>query len=291
MRRIIVISLIGLFFLVGLGILFYPMIADYVNARNQSRVITSYYDDIAQISEEDYTQLIEEATEYNMSLLTNKSRFKFTDEDREKYNKLLTPKGKQVMGILEIEAIGVKLPIYHGTSEGVLQVGIGHIEGSSLPIGGLGTHSALSGHRGLPSATLLTHLDKLIVGDTFTLHILNEVLTYQVDQIVVTEPDDMSEMAIDEDKDYCTLVTCTPYGINSHRMLVRGVRIETIEATDVKPTVNRILESDAYQYNTFAIVGTVTAIALIPSVTVGIISYVRYSMKIKKLIKKLKGGR
>lgn len=291
MRKIIVISLIGLFFLVGLGILFYPMIADYVNARNQSRVIASYYDDIAQISEEDYTQLIEEATEYNMSLLTNKSRFKFTDEDREKYNKLLTPKGKQVMGILEIEAIGVKLPIYHGTSEGVLQVGIGHIEGSSLPIGGLGTHSALSGHRGLPSATLLTHLDKLIVGDTFTLHILNEVLTYQVDQIVVTEPDDMSEMAIDEDKDYCTLVTCTPYGINSHRMLVRGVRIETIEATDVKPTVNRILESDAYQYNTFAIVGTVTAIALIPSVIVGIISYVRYSMKIKKLIKKLKGGR
>lgn len=291
MRKIIVISLIGLFFLVGLGILFYPMIADYVNARNQSRVIASYYDDIAQISEEDYTQLIEEATEYNMSLLTNENRFKFTDEDREKYNKLLTPKGKQIMGILEIEAIGVKLPIYHGTSEGVLQVGIGHIEGSSLPIGGLGTHSALSGHRGLPSATLLTHLDKLVVGDTFTLHILNEILTYQVDQIVVAEPDDMSEMAIDKDKDYCTLVTCTPYGINSHRMLVRGVRIETIQATDAKPTVNRILESDAHQYNTFSIVGTVTAIALIPSVIVGIISYIRYSMKIKKLIKKLKGGR
>lgn len=283
MRKVLIITAIAIFFLVGLGVLFYPMIADYVNSRNQSRAVYSYYDEVAHISDEDVSGIIDAANAYNRTLLTKQNRFMpFTDEERAEYNALLSHNGKQIMGILDIDAIGVHLPIYHGTSEGVLQVGIGHMEGSSLPIGGLGTHSALSGHRGLPSSTLLTHLDKIIVGDTFTLHILKEVLTYQVDQILVTEPEDMSAMAIEEGKDYCTLVTCTPYGINSHRMLVRGHRVETV-AVGEKPVISRVIESDAQQFGLGWIVLAVTGFALVISIIIGTISFIIFIKKHKRM--------
>lgn len=283
MRKVIVIVAIALFFLAGVGVLCYPMIADYFNSRNQSRAVSGYYNEVAQINEVDYSDIVNAANEYNLSLLTNGSRFLPTETDIAAYNKLLSYRGSQIMGILEIGSINVKLAIYHGTSEGVLQVGIGHIEGSSLPIGGPGTHSALSGHRGLPSSTLLTHLDKVVVGDTFTLHILKETLTYQVDQILVADPDDMSAMAIEDGQDYCTLVTCTPYGINSHRMLVRGHRVENavVDTTAPKPIV---VEADATQYGIVWIVLTVTGFALLISAIIGTISFLIFikSHKLKE---------
>ena len=151
-----------------------------------------------------------------------------------RYDSLLDITGTGIMGYIEIENLGVNLPIYHGVDEGVLQVAVGHIDWSSLPVGGESTHCVLSGHRGLPSARLFTDLDKLREGNTFTLTVLDEVLTYEVDQIRIVEPEMVSDLNIDEGEDYCTLVTCTPYGINTHRLLVRGHRVETVNKSDIR---------------------------------------------------------
>ncbi|MBQ1188425.1 MAG: class C sortase [Peptococcaceae bacterium] len=149
-----------------------------------------------------------------------------TEEEKEIYEKTLDVSGTGIMGYIEIDSIDVSLPIYHGTEDSVLQIAVGHLDWSSLPVGGAGTHCVMSGHRGLPSAKLFTHLDELVEGDTFVVRVLDEVFTYEVDQILIVEPEDVSALTIEPGNDLCTLVTCTPYGINSHRLLVRGHRIE-----------------------------------------------------------------
>ena len=215
-------------FLVGLSLLLYPSLSDYWNSFRQSRAIASYVESVSHLDNQEYQALLEEARAYNASLVGDKTRFSPTEEETAEYLTLLGSTGAAV-GYVEIPAIKLTLPIYLGTSETVLQVGVGTMEGSSLPIGGESTHAVLTGHRGLPSATLFTDLDRLVQGDMFHIHILNETCTYEVDQILIVEPAEMDALEIVEGEDYCTLVTCTPYGVNSHRMLVRGHRIETPE--------------------------------------------------------------
>ena len=212
-----------LVFLTGLSLLLYPTVSDYWNSFHQTRAIASYMDD------DRYEKMLEEARAYNAKLAEKSNRFILSEEEQEEYNRLLDVTGSGIMGYVEIPSIDCSLPIYHGTDEGVLQIAIGHIAGSSLPVGGKGTHCVTSGHRGLPSAKLFTNLDELKEGDTFMLHVLDETLTYEVDRILIVEPDDVSNLEIDPDQDYCTLVTCTPYGINTHRLLVRGHRIANME--------------------------------------------------------------
>ena len=215
--------------LIGLSLLLYPTVSNYWNQFHQSRAIATYTDAVVALDEDAYAQLWQDAQAYNQELLRLQDRFIPTEEETARYNALLNVAGNGIMGYIEIPAIGVSLPIYHGTSDTVLQIAVGHIEGSSLPVGGLGTHCVLSGHRGLPSAKLFTDLDQLAVGDLFTLRVLDEVLTYQVDQIHIVLPYELDLLEPDPDLDLCTLVTCTPYGVNSHRLLVRGVRVETVE--------------------------------------------------------------
>ena len=233
MKKLLPNILLASVFLIGLALLLYPAISNYVNTRHQSHAVASYEKDVLKLKPEDYTPILQAAQDYNTTLLDNPDRFLQTEEEAAVYQALLNPTNSGIMGYVEISKIGVKLPIYHGTDESVLQVGAGHVEGTSLPVGGAGTHCAISGHRGLPSAMLFTDLDKLVVGDTFAIHVLDQVLTYQVDQILVVEPSDLSTLEIDPAKDYCTLITCTPYGVNSHRLMLRGLRIEN--ATEQAP--------------------------------------------------------
>ena len=213
-------------FVIGLSLLLYPTVSDYWNSFHQSRAIASYVESVSNLDQEEYDRLLAEAAAYNQSLVGHETRFTFTEEEEAEYLSLLGSTGGAI-GYIEIPTIKLTLPIYLGTSEAVLQAGVGTMEGTSLPIGGESTHAVLTGHRGLPSATLFTHLDKLVEGDLFHIHILNETLTYEVDQILIVEPEDLEALSIVEGKDYCTLVTCTPYGINTHRMLIRGHRAET----------------------------------------------------------------
>ena len=238
-RIITILQILGLF--VGLSLLLYPTVSDYWNSLHQTRAIAAYVDQVANFDEQEYSHLLRQAEAYNKSLLSKPNRWKLTEEEKAEYNSLLNVSGTGIMGYVEIPKINVILPIYHGTDESVLQVAIGHIEGSSLPVGGAGTHAVISGHRGLLSAKLFTDLDKLVEGDTFSLRVLNEVYTYEVDSIHIVEPEDLSNLDIEADKDYCTLVTCTPYGVNTHRLLVRGHRIENEEAaTAVKITADAV---------------------------------------------------
>jgi len=213
-------------FLIGLSLLLYPVVSDYVNDKNQSHAIAAYQKNVTALSAQDTSALLAAASAYNAQLAAGASSFTLTDAQLAAYNRLLNADGSGVMGYIEIASIGVSLPIYHGVADSVLAVGAGHLPGSSLPVGGAGTHCVLSGHRGLPSARLFTDLDQLQKGDTFVLHVLDQKLTYEVDQILIVEPQDVSALAIDPDKDLCTLVTCTPYGVNTQRLLVRGHRVE-----------------------------------------------------------------
>ncbi|MGN0772556.1 MAG: class C sortase [Candidatus Ventricola sp.] len=215
--------------LVGLSLMLYPTVSDRWNKAHQSRAIATYSQTVSGMENARYEELLAQAQAYNETLTNRPGRFVLTDEERAVYERVLDVSGTGIMGYIEIPRIGCSLPIYHGTSEGVLQIAVGHIEGSSLPTGGLGTHCVLSGHRGLPSAKLFTSLDRMEIGDPFMLHVLDETLTYEVDQILIVEPQDVSALNIDPQADLCTLVTCTPYGINSHRLLVRGHRIETVQ--------------------------------------------------------------
>jgi LPXTG-site transpeptidase (sortase) family protein len=216
-------------FLIGFSLLLYPTVSNYLNEKNQSRAITNYEGSLSVLTKEDYTAFLKDAEAYNQKLSGQQNPIAFAEADAPEYQSLLDPLKNGIMGYVEMDSIGVKLPIYHGTSDAVLEVGAGHLEGSSLPVGGKSTHCVLSGHRGLPSAKLFTDLDKLSVGDVFQLHVLDRVLAYQVNQIVTVEPKDTSNLQIVDGMDYCTLVTCTPYGINSHRLLVRGVRVDYAE--------------------------------------------------------------
>lgn len=219
-----------LLFVIGLSLLLYPTLSDYWNSLHQSKAISDYADNVADLSKENYDELWTAAKSYNASLVPRFNAFLLTDEQKEQYDSLLNVSGLGIMGYIEIPEINCSLPIYHGTDESVLQIAVGHISWSSLPTGGESTHCVLSGHRGLPSAKLFTNLDKLTEGSTFMLRVLDEVLTYEVDQILTVLPDEVDALQIVEGEDLCTLVTCTPYGINSHRLLVRGHRIENVEA-------------------------------------------------------------
>ena len=218
--------------MIGISLLLYPTISDYWNSFHQSRAIAGYAEAVAEMDTVDYEKIWNDAVEYNKELQTRSNHWFLTEEQQEEYESMLNVSGNGIMGYIEIPSIKVSLPIYHGVDEGILQVAIGHIEGSSLPVGGKGSHCVISGHRGLPSAKLFTDLDQLAEGDIFMLRVLDETLTYEVDQILIVEPNDMSSLEFDEEKDYCTLVTCTPYGINSHRLLVRGHRVANLEESE-----------------------------------------------------------
>ena len=215
-------------FLVGICVLLYPAFSDFWNSKTQSHAIVDYESVLENLDEEDYEALLEQAHTYNQALA--ETAFPFTDYvNVPGYEEALTITESGVIGYLKIDCIGVELPIYHGTSDEVLNMGVGHLEGSSLPVGGANTHCALSAHRGLPSSKLSTDLDRVEIGDTFEVVVLDRVLTYRVDAIKVIEPNDIDALQIIKGGDYCTLFTCTPYGINTHRLLVRGIRIETIK--------------------------------------------------------------
>lgn len=219
-------------FFAGLSLLLYPTFANFINQMHSSKAIAEYSDLVEKMSREERERMFHEAEAYNQALAGSPVNYKLEDSQRAEYESLLNIDGTGVMGIVEIPSISVTLPVYHGTDDNTLQVAAGHIEWTSLPVGGLSSHCVLSGHRGLPSAKLFTDLDKVTVGDEFMLRVLDEVLTYEVDQIVIVLPQNTSELQIVPGEDYCTLVTCTPYGINSHRLLVRGHRIETKEVNN-----------------------------------------------------------
>lgn len=213
--------------LVGVGILLYPSVSDWWNSMHATQAIAGYVTAVEDMSARDREEILEAARKYNASL-EDGVNFVLSDEAYAEYEKLLDITGTGVMGYVQISSIGVNLPIYHSVEESVLQIAVGHIPGSSLPVGGERTHSILSGHRGLPSAKLFSDLDQMVEGDTFTINIMDQTITYMVDQIRIVLPEETDDLAIESGKDYCTLVTCTPYGVNTHRMLVRGKRIENI---------------------------------------------------------------
>ena len=216
-------------FLLGVCILLYPTASDYWNSLHQTRAIGAYEDALAGMTRRDYDAAFQQAEDYNRALAAldaPMSEYQSLSDAGMDYEEILNINGVGIMGYIDIDAIGVELPIYHGTSPDVLNVAVGHLEGSSLPIGGEGSHCVLSAHRGLPSARLFTDLDQLQEGDTFTITVLDRLLTYEIDQILIVEPEQVDALAITPGEDYCTLVTCTPYGINTHRLLVRGRRVE-----------------------------------------------------------------
>ena len=232
-------------FLAGVSLLLYPGVSDYWNSCHATQAVSDYSQDVQNLDRSEYEKVWDDAVAYNQSLLTRSTDYELTDRQKQQYDSLLDIEGTGIMGYIEIPNIKLSLPIYHGTEDSVLQVGAGHIEWSSLPTGGKSTHCVLSGHRGLPSAKLFTNLDQLVEGDTFVIRVLDEVLTYEVDQILIVEPTDVSALTIEDGKDLCTLVTCTPYGVNSHRLLVRGHRVAnqseairvTSDAVKIEPLI------------------------------------------------------
>ena len=229
MRKNLSTIILILIFLVGLSVMLYPSVSDAVNRKHQSRAVAGYAEEVEQLSDADYQTYFDAADAYNRQLNTTPNAF-YKPDLVSGYAQTLDISGTGIMGYITIPKISVELPIYHGTDEGVLQVAAGHLEGSSLPVGGAGTHAVISAHRGLPSAKLFTNLDELEVGDRFTITVLNRVLTYEVDQISIVLPTEIDQSLPTEGLDYVTLMTCTPYGINTHRLLVRGKRVETTES-------------------------------------------------------------
>ena len=210
----------------GLILLLYPTVSNYWNTRHSTRVISDYVEKLSSLDSEQFREEWDRSVEYNASLADRINPFELTDRQKEQYPQLLDTSGSGIMGYIEIESLAVSLPLAHGTSDGVLQRGIGHLEWSSLPVGGENSHCVVSGHRGLPNMKLFTDLDKMKIGDVFTLNVLGNTLTYEVDKITTVKPDELDSLKIERNCDLCTLVTCTPYGINTHRLLVRGHRVE-----------------------------------------------------------------
>ena len=226
-------------FLIGLSLLLYPSFADWWNSFHQSQAVASYVEQVANLDDEKYEAFWSAAWDYNRSLVGRHNAFLLSEEQKAEYDQLLNVTGTGIMGYIEIPELDIAYPIYHGTDEAVLQIAIGHLEWSSLPVGGSSSHCVVSGHRGLPSARLFTDLDQMVEGDVFLFRILDEILTYEVDQIRIVEPYQVEDLLVQEGKDLCTLVTCTPYGINTHRLLVRGHRIENQEeAVTVRVTAD-----------------------------------------------------
>ena len=227
--------LLILVLLLGLSLVLYPSFSDYWNSLHQSRAIATYVEEVAHLDENQYQHIWDDALAYNRELLERPDAYLLTDAMMEQYRNQLNISGNGIMGYIEIPMIGVFLPIHHTVAESVLQTAVGHIEWSSLPTGGESTHCVLSGHRGLPSAKLFSDLDKVREGDLFTLRVLDELLTYEVDQILIVEPHETEELLVQKGKDLVTLGTCTPYGINSHRLLIRGHRVANVpEAVELR---------------------------------------------------------
>lgn len=241
--------------LTGISLLLYPAVSNWWNKFHQTRAIASYTEAVTELENRDYEEIRRRAREYNRKLLEKKNRWKPLEEDDKEYEEILNPEENGIMGYVEIPVIGVSLPIYHGTDEAILQIAAGHIRGSSFPTGGESTHCVISGHSGLPSARLFTELEKVKEGEIFYLKVLDETLAYEVDQIRVVEPEDFSLLEIEAGKDFCTLVTCTPYGINTHRLLVRGTRIETPD--------RKLLPEENAEKNNLSLVALVTAVSVL----------------------------
>lgn len=240
--------------LIGLALLLYPTVSNYWNALHQTQAIASYSETVAQMDDGESERLLAEAEQYNAALVRRENRWTLSEQEQATYESLLNISGDGMMGYIEIPSIQVTLPIYHGVDSAVLQVATGHIETSSLPVGGNGTHSLISGHRGLPSARLFTDLDRLVEGDLFVIRVLDRVLTYEVDQIRIVEPENVSNLTVESDKDLCTLITCTPYGVNSHRLLIRGHRVDNIEVA-----VLAKVTADAVQVEPLVIASIISA--------------------------------
>ena len=237
--------LLILVLLAGLSLLLYPSVSDYWNSFHKTRAIATYAEEVANLNQDQYDEIWAAAESYNASLTDRVNAYLLSDAQKEEYQQLLNVSGLGVMGYIEIPSIDCSLPIYHGTEESVLQIAVGHLEWSSLPVGGESTHCVLSGHRGLPSSELLTNLDHLEYGDAFYLHVLGDTLEYRVDRVTIVEPGDFQLLGIEEGKDYVTLITCTPYGINSHRLLVRGVRVAAgAHGSAALPLINEVRSLD-----------------------------------------------
>ncbi|EGY80108.1 sortase [Peptoniphilus indolicus ATCC 29427] len=236
-KSTIVVSIV---ILAGIVLLLYPTVSNWWNAKHQSIAIESYVSKVEKSDETEYIDILKEARKYNESLVDKSlDRLRLSKKELDKYNSMLKIEDSEIISVISIPKINLRLPIYHGTDEAVLQVAIGHIPGTSLPVGGKDTHSVISGHTGLTSAKLFTDIEKLLNGDTFTLNTLNETLIYEVDQVRVVLPQEVDDLNIDKGKDYVTLQTCTPYGVNTHRLLVRGSRINT-DLSNIKVTADAI---------------------------------------------------
>lgn len=259
--------LLVLVFFVGLSVLLYPTISNYVNSKHQSHAIETYNETVSKYTPADFSAAFDAAEAYNARLRETDGAF-YNPSQIPGYTEALNVGGMGVMGYISIEKLRVELPIYHSTDESILQVAVGHLEGSSLPVGGTGTHCVLSGHRGLPSAKLFTELDQMELGDTFTISVLDRVLTYQVDQIRIVLPSEVDDLQLVPGEDYCTLVTCTPYGINTHRLLVRGTRVQ---GTAARPQI--YMAAEAYRIDPIITAPAVAAPILLVLLIVLLIKY------------------
>lgn len=268
---------IFIMFIVGLSVLLYPAISEYINSKHASRVISEYNEKLSDSSEAELDAIFTAAENYNKLLNSNPSAF-YEPTLISGYEDTLDITGTGIMGYIDIDRINVELPIYHGIGKAVLQVGAGHLPGTSLPVGGESSHSVLSGHRGLPSAKLFTDLDELEVGDVFTITILNRCFTYEIDQIKIVLPEESDDLRIVDGKDYCTLLTCTPYGINTHRLLVRGVRVEN---TEVKKA-GVFVKNEAFRIDPLIVAPIAAVPLLIITFTLIFISDKRQKKKPKK---------
>lgn len=282
MKKKIPTFLVIIVILVGLAFVLYPTVSDYLKTLAYHRAIDSFQSAVAAMDDETYEDVMAEALARNQQLLARGNvRATLTDEELAEYDNQLKIDETGIMGYVVIPKINVSLPIYHGTSDAVLQSGVGHLEGSSLPIGGEGSHAVISGHRGLPSAKLFTNIDQLEVGDTFTVRVLREVLTYEVDDIRTVLPSEVNALQIIEGKDYCTLLTCTPYGVNSHRLLVRGHRIPTPHGEDAETFDNIVLEQNRTEDRLPLI--AVVAIVILCTIVIIIVFVWRRRRKASKL--------
>lgn len=268
-RTTIILSMI---FLIGLSVMLYPSFSNYWNSKRQTEAVASYDAAVSKMSTKDYEKYFSQAESYNRDL-ANLSDPLENYEDLPGFDDILNITESGVIGYITIDKIDTELPIYYGTAEGTLQIGVGLLNGTSFPVGGKGTHAVLSAHRGLPSAELFSRLDEMEEGDTFQITVLNRVLTYEVDQIHIVVPEDVKDLAIDPDKDYCTLMTCTPYGINTHRLLVRGVRIEGLGES---------VPADAYQVEPKEVAVVITLVILVILMLVNFLLWKLRSIKKKR---------
>jgi len=272
-RKISTIVMLSLFF-IGLSVLLYPAISSYWNSKTQSRAVENYENMLEELGDIDYDALFNAADEYNNSLRALESQFNQYKTLDAKYQSALNLGGDGMMGYVSIDTIGVTLPIYHGTSNSILTKAAGHVEGSSLPVGGESTHAVISAHRGLPNAKLFTDLDKLQIGDRFEITVFDRVLLYEVDNISVVKPENVNDIRIEDGKDHCTLLTCTPYGINSHRLLVRGKRVDALTPKTA------YIGAEAYRIDTLI----VTPIIALPILLILIIYVILQPVKKESLI-------